>query len=147
MPSINFYAEAIDFNLPQPRKTKKWIKSVLVQEGVGLRELSFIFCSDRYLAEMNQTYLNHDTYTDIITFDNSEEEGWIEADIFISIDRVQENATGLSISFMEELHRVMIHGVLHLVGYRDKTKNEKSEMRKKEDACLSLADVPRETYE
>lgn len=99
--------------------------------------LSYIFCSDKYLQEINNQYLKHRTFTDIITFNYGAEEG-IEGDIFISINRVKENANKFKSDFDTELHRVIIHGVLHLIGYNDKTKTEKALMREKEDTYLSL---------
>jgi probable rRNA maturation factor len=146
MPLVNFFCEDIAFNLPKPRKTIAWIKQVVSDEGFKLKSIAFVFCSDPYLHQINLQYLKHNTYTDIITFDNSEGDGEIEGDIFISVERVKENSQNLKSSFQEEVHRVMIHGVLHLVGYKDKTKNEKLEMRTKEDLCLSLPSVPRETF-
>jgi rRNA maturation RNase YbeY len=138
MASVNFFNQDILFKLPYPLKTASWIKAVIKKEGFRPGQLNFIFCSDEHLLGINIQYLNHHTYTDIITFDNSEEPGLIEGDIFISIERVRENAENLRIEFIEELHRVLIHGVLHLLGYTDKTSDKKGEMRKKEDACLSL---------
>ncbi len=117
---------------------RAWIKQVLEQEQKHLQELNYIFCSDTYLHKLNVQYLNHDTYTDIITFDNAESEDNIEGDVFISIERVKENAELLQTPFDKELQRVMIHGVLHLCSYQDKSKAEKERMREKEDACLSL---------
>lgn len=145
MPAISFFSEDIDFSLPKPRKTTAWLKEVISIEGGSLENLNFIFCSDSYLHSLNEQYLNHTTLTDIITFDNAETEGEIEGDIFISIDRVRENAEKFGVSFENELHRVLVHGVLHLLGYSDKTKAEKSVMRQKEDIHLSLPTVPRET--
>ena len=138
MPSIKFFTEDVDFKLPHPRKTSSWIKSTIQKEKKKLSALSYIFCSDEYLYNINVEYLRHKTYTDIITFDTSDGSGQIEGDIFISIDRIKENAEKLSIPFDEELHRVVIHGALHLIGYSDKTTTQKSTMRKKEDAYLSL---------
>jgi rRNA maturation RNase YbeY len=103
-----------------------------------LRNVNFIFCTDDILLVKNRDYLNHQTYTDIITFDNSETKDEIDGDIFISIDRVRENASKFNQSFDRELHRVMIHGVLHLLGFNDKSSRQKAFIRKKEDACLSL---------
>src|SRR5690606_38906062 len=100
-------------------------------------ELSFIFCNDAYLLSINQQYLNHDTYTDIITFDNSEKETIISGDIFISLDRIEENAALFEVTKIHELHRVIIHGVLHLCGYRDEKKGEKILMTEKENFYLS----------
>ncbi|RAW03167.1 rRNA maturation RNase YbeY [Pseudochryseolinea flava] len=138
MPSIKYFAEDIVFKLPHPRKTTTWIKEVIGQEGFSLGEVNFIFCSDKHLHTINVEYLDHDTYTDIITFDNSEEKNLIEGDIFISIDRIRENAILFQNEFDRELHRVIIHGVLHLLGYTDKTKAKKKVMTNKEDECLSL---------
>ncbi|WP_339784280.1 rRNA maturation RNase YbeY [uncultured Imperialibacter sp.] len=135
---ITFFSEDVSFKLSSPNKVRRWIKEVILLEKHTLSEISYIFCSDDYLHNMNVQYLNHDTLTDIITFDNSEEEDQIEGDIFISVDRVKENATQLNLPFDTELHRVMIHGILHLCGYKDKTSADNDLMRKKEDACLSL---------
>lgn len=138
MAQVDFFCQDISFKLPRPRKASHWISEVIKREGKTLAHLSYIFCSDAYLLEINQQYLNHDTFTDIITFDNSEDADLIEGDIFISIERVKANALELGTTFDSELHRVLIHGVLHLVGYADKSPRQKSEMRKKEDAYLSL---------
>ena len=136
--AIHFFSEEISFTLDEEKQTISWIENILYQEKQVSKSINYIFCSDDYLLKINKDYLNHDTLTDIITFDNSEEEGKIEADIFISIDRVKENSHSLDKKFDEELHRVIIHGLLHLAGYNDKTEDDKAEMRKKEDACLSL---------
>jgi probable rRNA maturation factor len=138
MADVDFFNEDINFKLPKPGKTRRWIKEVITREKKYLAHLNFIFCSDEYLLAINQQYLKHKTLTDIITFDNSEGNGAIEGDIFISIERVRANAEELKASFDEELHRVLIHGVLHLLGYSDKTLRNKGRMRKKEDAYLSL---------
>jgi probable rRNA maturation factor len=138
MARINFFSQDISFKISKPRKTKQWILDVLSREKKELVELNYIFCSDAHLLSINKEYLNHDTLTDIITFDNSEAALQIEGDIFISIERVVDNARELKVNFDDELHRVLIHGLLHLVGYGDKTSAEKLRMRKKEDACLSL---------
>ncbi len=138
MPSINFFSEGIYFKLKNKRKTKFWILEAIKLENHTLAELNFIFCSDEYLAEINIQYLNHNTYTDIITFDTREDSEAIQGDIFISIDRITENASKFESRFDDELHRVIIHGVLHLMGYSDKTPRKKSIMREKEDAYLSL---------
>lgn len=134
---IHFFNEDVDFKVPHPRKTKAWLKFIVIAESYELNQLNYIFCSDEYLLTINQQYLNHDFYTDIITFDNSEEEGIIEGDIFVSLDRVRENANELNKSFEEELLRVLAHGVLHLVGYDDVNDKQELEMRKKEDFYLS----------
>lgn len=138
MGSVRFFSEKIKFKLAHPRKTASWVKNVIVQEKKTVGDINYIFCSDDYLRSVNIEYLNHHTYTDIVTFDNSEEEGLIEGDIFISIERIKENAQKFNNSFDQELHRVIIHGVLHLIGYGDKKPSEKDIMRSKEDAYLSL---------
>lgn len=135
---IQFFNEDVDFKIPNPRKTKTWLKDIIESEGFELNQLNYIFCSDEYLLSVNQQYLNHDFYTDIITFDNSEEiEGIVEGDIFISIDRVKENAEQLSKTFKEELLRVLAHGVLHLVGYDDHEDEDELVMRQKEDTYIA----------
>jgi probable rRNA maturation factor len=136
--AIHFFTEDISFALDKEDKTISWIEQILQIEGFQAGNINYIFCSDNHLLKMNQQYLSHDTLTDIITFDHSEQTEKVEADIFISIDRVKENARSLKKSFADELHRVIIHGLLHLFGLKDKTEVEKQEMREKEDACLSL---------
>lgn len=113
---------------------------VLNKESVIVGNINYIICSDNYLLEINRRYLDHDYYTDIITFPSSEPPEPIEADIFISIDRVRENAATLEKAFSNEFHRVLVHGILHLLGYNDSSNREKQEMRIKEDSCLSLRD-------
>ncbi len=138
MAAINFYSEDIEFTISQPRKLSSWIRNTILKEKKKLKELNYIFCSDEHLRNINIQFLKHKTYTDIITFDNSEDRNKIEGDIYISIQRVEENAIKFKTSFEDELHRVIIHGVLHLLGYSDKTSIEKAAMRKKEDLYLSL---------
>ena len=138
MPSLHFFEEGVSFRLPHPRKTSNWIKQSIATERKKLAEVNFIFCSDEYLRKINIQYLRHKTYTDIITFDTSETLGMIQGDIFISVNRVQENSHKFHCSFDDEIHRVMIHGVLHLLGYSDKSPMRKTVMRKKEEAYLSL---------
>ncbi len=138
MSSVRFFQEDVNYSLPHPRKTASWIKEVLKREKRPKAEINYIFCTDKYLARLNKDFLNHSTLTDIITFDNSNSDKSIDADIYISIERVAENATKFKNSFNDELHRVMIHGILHLLGFKDKKASEKALMRKKEDACLSL---------
>ncbi len=135
---INYFTEDISFQIDAPNLKRAWVQKVVASEGFELTELNYIFCSDDYLLQINSKFLDHDTYTDIVTFDNSDSNGAIEGDVFISIQRVRENAGKLNVSFEDELSRVMIHGVLHLCGYDDKTPTEKTAMRKKEEACLSL---------
>lgn len=135
---INFFYEDVDYRLHNQPAVAKWINNIIIAEGNKLIELNFIFCSDEYLYKINVEYLNHETYTDIITFDNKEKEGELEGDIFISIERVRDNAEQLKLPIEEELHRVIIHGALHLMGYNDKTPEEQEAMREKEETCLSL---------
>ena len=132
---IIFHSEDIDFSLPQPSLIIDWIFNCIESENKQLRHLNFIFCSDEYLHKINVEYLNHDNYTDVITFPYSEGK-IIEGDIFISIERIRENANKFNVDFNNELHRVMIHGVLHLLGYFDKTPNDKALMTQKENEYL-----------
>ena len=136
--SIDFETEDINFELTNYQQVSEWIKQVIHKYNYQLGALTFIFCSDDYLHKINLEYLDHDTLTDIITFDNADEEGIIEGDIFISFDRVKENAQDLNVSFEDELHRVIIHGVLHLLGIDDKTPELKAIMRIKENESLQL---------
>ena len=138
MASIRFFTESTNFKISSPRKTRAWIRAVAKIEKRAISEINYIFCSDTYLLELNQRFLKHNTLTDIITFDNTEEGKDINGEIYISIDRIKENAFSLKTDFEDELHRVIIHGVLHLIGYTDKKKSEKAIMRKKEEAFLSL---------
>lgn len=137
MPSVNFFEEDIRFKLKDKTKVKTWVKATIEAEGYKLQELNYIFCSDEYLLDINRQYLDHDTYTDIITFDNSEKEKVITGDIFISIDRIRENAKKFNSGELNELHRVIIHGALHLLGYKDKTAESKKLMTSKEDQYLN----------
>lgn len=137
MSKINFFTEDTSYNLKGKTTIRKWITETIINEGYGLSELNFIFCSDEYLLRVNQDFLQHDYYTDVITFDNSEELKMILGDIFISIDRVKDNAKQNKVSTHDELCRIIIHGTLHLLGYRDKTKKAKLEMTAKEDFYLN----------
>lgn len=137
MSSVSFHSEQTEFSLQNQTLVEAWLIQTCEQENKKLRELTFIFCSDDYLLQVNQDFLQHDYYTDVITFDYCEESN-VSGDVFISIDRVSENAKFVGVSFTEELHRVMIHGTLHLLGYKDKTVAEKTEMTSKEDYYLSL---------
>ena len=134
---INFFAEDISFNLKRKGFVRTWIRDTIIAENHRLKLLNFIFCSDAYLLNINQQYLKHDSYTDIITFDNSDMEQEIVGDIFISLDRIRENAKELDVNETDELHRVMVHGTLHLLGYPDKGKSAKALMTEKEDLYLS----------
>lgn len=135
---INYYTEDLDFELQQANSVSGWISQVVGDESKGLSSLTYIFCTDDYLLSINKQHLDHDFYTDVITFDYSDGSPTLSGDIFISIDRVKDNAKQLSETFNNELHRVMVHGVLHLCGYKDKTEGEEKEMRMKEDHYLSL---------
>ena len=137
MPSISFFEEDISFKLKNKAHVRQWITAAIQNEGFKLKELTYIFCSDSYLLQINQQYLDHDTYTDIITFDNSESNKIVTGDIFISIDRIRENAAKFNVPENTELHRVIIHGVLHLLGYKDKSAPDKQKMTEKEDFYLS----------
>jgi rRNA maturation RNase YbeY len=140
---ISFHSEGIKFNLKNKAILKKWISSTIEKKKRKTGELNFIFCSDEHLLGINKQYLDHNTYTDIITFDYSEDDPKqpVSGDVFISIDRVKENAETFSKTFDNELHRVIIHGTLHLLGYKDKTKAAKEEMTKEEDACLKKLSI------
>ena len=138
MPSINFFEEDISFKLKNKNKVKQWIKATIAAEGYSLQELNYIFCSDEYLLQINRQYLDHDTYTDIVTFDNSEKDKSITGDIFISIERIRENAQKFGTGETNELHRVIIHGALHLLGYTDKKTASKKLMTQKEDQYLGI---------
>jgi probable rRNA maturation factor len=139
MPSLSkvcFFFERRDFNLSSRSGLKKFIESLFKKEGRKLSAVNYIFCSDKRLLEINKQFLNHDYYTDIITFDLSESDS-VQAEIYISIDRVRDNSKTLGISFKSELHRVVFHGALHLCGYGDKTKKQEEEMRAKENFHLN----------
>lgn len=131
------YNYEIDFTLLNEDIYTSWIENVITSEGKDLGELSYIFCNDEYLLEINKQYLDHDTLTDIISFDYSEGD-LISGDIFISIERVQDNANDFNTSFIDELKRVMIHGVLHYCGYKDKSTQDEILMRSKEDEKIKM---------
>jgi rRNA maturation RNase YbeY len=136
--TLRFFVEAPRFKVPQPIRTKRWLIKSLTNEGIEDGELTYVFCLDKRLVEINRAYLNHNTLTDIITFDLSPAHGPLFGEIYISVQRVRENSAKYGVKFIDELHRVMIHGVLHLCGFKDKTTSDKMKMRKKEDAYLSL---------
>lgn len=140
MPAINFFEEDIRYKPKNKTALRQWIGETIKAEGFRLKELNYIFCSDDYLLQINRQYLDHDTYTDIITFDNSDTEKVITGDIFISAERIRENAAKFKVSEANELHRVIIHGALHLLGYKDKTPVTKQKMTQKEDFYLNLRD-------
>lgn len=134
-PKVYFFYQNVQISLSNRSGLKKFIESVFRKERKSLASINYIFVSDNALLEINKQFLNHDFYTDIITFDLSEAEDII-AEIYISIDRVRDNAKALRTSFKSEIHRVIFHGALHLCGFGDKTKGEKAEMREKEDFYL-----------
>lgn len=135
--SIRFASQNIDFELPQVEKVKKWVSQVVQLRGKRVGNISYLFCDDEHLLGVNQQFLNHDTYTDIITFDYVVAD-LISGDIMISVDRVGENAEKFGVPFEQELHRVVIHGVLHLLGQGDKSYAEAAEMRRQEEEALVL---------
>ena len=135
---ISFSNLEAGFQLSNPIGTKEWLKNTILAEGKITGEIHFVFCDDNYLLGINSEFLKHNTLTDIITFSNSENPTTISGDIFISIERVTDNATTLNNTFDEELSRVLVHGILHLVGYNDHTPDEKRNMRAKEDYYLHL---------
>ena len=133
---IEFHYE-IDFEIKDSERTSEWIEQLIIEEGKEMGEITYIFCNDKFLLERNQKYLNHDTLTDIITFDYCQGD-IISSDIMISIDRVKENSTIFENSFSDELKRVMSHGILHLIGYDDHNEKDKEIMREKENYYLKL---------
>ncbi|WP_136468151.1 rRNA maturation RNase YbeY [Flagellimonas onchidii] len=136
---IDFHFES-ELKLKDLAKFSDWISRIIESEGFQLGQIDYIFCTDDYLLNVNQQYLNHDTFTDIITFDYSSGRT-LSGDIFISSDRVSENARTYGVTFENELLRVMSHGVLHLMGYADKTEDEQSVMRTKEEEKIKLFHV------
>jgi probable rRNA maturation factor len=134
---ILFFSEDVDFDIENPEKLQHWIEQVVILHQKEAGEINVIFCSDEYLLEMNRNHLKHDYYTDIITFDYSED-GQISGDLFISIDRVQDNSQSLQVDFKTELHRVIIHGILHLLGFKDKTEQDSQLMRAKEEEMMEI---------
>ena len=133
---IEFYSET-DFSLPNEEAISKWIENVIKSEDCELGEITYVFCDDNYLHKLNVQFLNHDTLTDIISFDNSLGKK-IHGEIYISIERVRENATEFNVAFVDELHRVIIHGILHYCGYKDKSAEEETLMRIKENNALTI---------
>jgi len=133
---ILFFSET-KFHLSQKRLAKKWLVNVVKQENKNIGDINFVFCSDEHLLELNKQYLKHNTLTDIITFDYSEE-NFLHGDIYISIERVIDNAAKFNCNFEEELRRVMAHGIFHLCGYYDKRNIDKLLMKEKEDEALIL---------
>lgn len=138
---INFYSETSFHFDEKADAVRKWISDLAQSHSFQLGELSYIFCDDAYLLRINQEYLAHDDYTDIITFDYTLNKV-LGGDIFISIERVRDNSGQFKVSFEYELGRVMAHGILHLIGFKDKDENHEKEMRKQEDQALSLPSFP-----
>ncbi|WP_312761209.1 rRNA maturation RNase YbeY [Epilithonimonas sp.] len=132
---INYFFENIDSQDIHP-DTSKWLENLIISENKKLGEINYIFCDDDYLLKVNQDYLNHDYYTDIITFDYVKGKT-ISGDIFVSLPRILDNASTLSQNFESELNRVLAHGILHLCGYKDKTEEEQIQMRAKEDFYIN----------
>lgn len=139
MPSqskVCFFYQGVKVTLQHRTRLKNYIQSIFKKEGKKLLSINYIYCTDKALLEINRQFLSHDFYTDIITFDLSDANE-VQAEIYISVDRVKDNAVQLGVSFKSEMHRVIFHGVLHLCGYKDKSKHEKEEMRKMENLYLS----------
>jgi rRNA maturation RNase YbeY len=136
--AINFTPHEVKLNLKNKTGLKTFIKNLFVREEQGLRNLRYVFCSDEYLLQINQEFLKHDTLTDIVTFELGEDPDITEGEIYISVDRVRENAVKFEVTEEQELHRVIFHGALHLCGFRDKTKEQAALMRKKENEYLEL---------
>jgi rRNA maturation RNase YbeY len=134
---ISFHKEEIEFDLPGTEILIPWLEEVASSMDKKILQITYVFCSDEYLLDINKTHLNHDYYTDIITFPYKQGKE-IESDIFISIDRIRENAIEFGSTFENELLRVMVHGLLHLLGYKDKTSSEKTEMSRKEDWAIEI---------
>lgn len=134
---IHFFFSAGNISLKNRTALKQFITSIFKSEGKKLKSLNYVFCSDEYLLEINRSSLNHDYYTDIITFDLSATKDLIEGEIYISVDRVRDNAQALALTIQEELHRVIFHGALHLCGYKDKSPKDSKAMRAAEDKYLA----------
>jgi rRNA maturation RNase YbeY len=136
---ISFNYE-IDFELPQEAEFSKWLSAVIASENKKEGEINYVFCDDEYLLQINQQYLDHDTLTDIISFDYSVGNE-LHGDIFVSIERVRENATDFNVTFFEEIKRVLVHGVLHYCGYKDKSESDEQIMRGKEEEKMQMFHV------
>lgn len=138
---ISFFNQDSAFQPKNKRLLYNWLSNIVAAEGAKIEYVNYVFCSDEFLLDINIKFLNHDTFTDIITFEYNNKGEAIASDIYISIERCQENAKSLNISFMDEFHRLLAHGILHLLGYQDKTKNKKLIMTQKEDYYLSLRPI------
>jgi rRNA maturation RNase YbeY len=135
---IQFFSEGVDFKIESEKAVIQWLLDTVSSEGRQAAVINIIFCNDEYLLDLNQRFLDRDTLTDVIAFDYHEEDKEASGDIFISIERISDNAGRLSLSFEEELYRVLVHGILHLCGLSDATADEKAFMTSKEDKYLSL---------
>lgn len=135
--AIRFSVQSSDFELAEPEKVRLWVAEVVRRRGMTVGNINYLFCDDEYLLGVNQQYLDHDTYTDIITFDYVAG-GLVSGDILISVERVGDNARQFDVPFEQELHRVVIHGVLHLLGQGDKSPAEAAEMRRQEEEALGV---------
>ena len=142
---IHFHYQVAPFYFPARTEIKIFLAAIFRKEKRKLKGLSYVFCTDNFLLGLNQQFLQHDTLTDIISFELSPKDQDVEGEIYISIDRIRENATTFRSGFLNELHRVMIHGALHLCGYKDKSKKEQVLMRSMEDKYLGLLNVSRGT--
>ncbi len=134
--AIGFFVEGIKYNVKDKLVRKSWLKEVVLASDKRIGDINYIIVSDEYLLSMNQQYLKHDTYTDIITFDYCED-NVVSGDMFISLDRVRENAQMFNVGEDQEFNRVLVHGLLHLLGQKDKSKADSEEMRRKEELWLS----------
>lgn len=136
---IRFFSEDVDFQLEGKLKKRNWIEKVLENSGLKSGDINYIFCSDSYLLEINKQFLDHDYFTDIITFPvDDDRKGRISSDMYLSIERIEDNAKNLGLSFDNELLRVMIHGILHLLGYEDKSIPGEKDMRNQEDRWMAF---------
>jgi len=137
--AVHYYEQDIKSGLKDKRRLSTFLKQLILRyrEAIKKTDISFIFCSDAYLLTINKDFLQHDTFTDIITFDLSETENELQSEIYISIERVRENAEKFEVSYEKELHRVLFHGILHLCGFKDKISGDKQQMREKEEECLA----------
>lgn len=138
-PKIYFFLDEVNYNLRKKRNIRSWIIQTAEYEDYKVGKLNYILTNDEILVQLNKEYLRHFTLTDIITFDLSEDEGFLTGDIYISVDRARENAKKFKDSLNNEIKRLMIHGILHLIGYKDKSQSERELMRAKEEYYLSLA--------
>ncbi len=132
------FSMLVDFQPDHPEEIKSWLKRTIESEGKISGDIQYVFCDDNYMLEINKKFLRHDTLTDIITFPTSVVRNVISGEIFISTERVKQNANDLKLSFEQEMKRVIVHGVLHLIGYQDSTTSQKQQMRAKEDYYLHL---------